>query len=273
MKKQLIYQVYLGKERHSKLYQFCIDSVSRYCKKYSIDHIVQTDPILKILPDLSCTNRSPESYMKHASSDVPNGFLPIYEKENAFLYLDQYDEIAIIDSDVYIKEESPNIFNDLNHTFGAVVEREMPLTEQYQKKIKAYSIGQYGSLKHLDWKWNDLGAEFFNMGVMLFNKDLLNYLNNESPRQFINRPEFKQFVDGIGNYKWSTDQTLLNYFIKKENIPTTHLNWRWNCLYKGIRDENIQSGYFIHFFLKDLLSDRGENINSIKNILGLNHVR
>lgn len=269
--KYLIYQVFLGKERHSNLYQFCIDSVTRYCKKYSIDHIIQSEPILKILPDLSCTNRSVESYMKHACDEAPNGFLPIYEKENAFLYLDQYDKIAIIDADVYIRDEAPNIFNELNRTFGAVVEREMPLIEQYKEKIKTYSIGQYGPLKQLNWKWNDLGAEFFNMGVMVFNKDLLNYLNNETPKQFISRLEFKQFVDGIGNYKWSTDQTLLNYFIKKYNIPVIHLNWRWNALYKAVEDHKIPSSYFIHFFLKDLLHNKGEDLSSIKNILGLNH--
>lgn len=271
--KYLIYQVCLGKERHSNLYQFCINSVAEYCKKYSIDHIVQTEPILKILPDLSCTNRSRESYMKHSCEDAPNGFLPIYEKENAFSYLDRYEKIAIIDADVYIRQESPNIFNELNMTFGAVVEREMPLTEQYKKKIKAYSIGQYSSLKDVDWKVNDLGYEFFNMGIMVFSNKLLVYLNNESPRHFITKPEFKRFVDGIGNFKWSTDQTLLNYWIKKENIDVTHLNWRWNALYKGIEDHKILSAYFIHFFLKDLLPNKGEDLSSIKSILGLNHVR
>lgn len=40
------------------------------------------------------------------------GYLPIYEKENAFDYLDDYDQIAIIDADIYIRPDAPNIFED-----------------------------------------------------------------------------------------------------------------------------------------------------------------
>ena len=82
--KRLIYQVSIGKP--SKLYDTCVDSVSRYCEKNNIDHIVQTTPKLRIKPDIFSTNRSPESYGKYG------GFLPIYEKENAFDLLDKYRE-------------------------------------------------------------------------------------------------------------------------------------------------------------------------------------
>ena len=46
--KKLIFQVSVGKP--SKLYTTCINSVAEYCKKYSIDHIVLTEPKLKIRP-------------------------------------------------------------------------------------------------------------------------------------------------------------------------------------------------------------------------------
>ena len=48
--KKLIFQVSVGKP--SKLYTTCINSVAEYCKKYSIDHIVLTEPKLKIRPDM-----------------------------------------------------------------------------------------------------------------------------------------------------------------------------------------------------------------------------
>ena len=46
-------------------------------------------------------------------NDASNHDLPIYEKENAFDYFDDYDQIAIIDADIYIRDTAPNIFNEL----------------------------------------------------------------------------------------------------------------------------------------------------------------
>ena len=75
---------------------------------------------------------------------------------------------------------------------------------------------QYGTLNVWN-NWNmNVPAPFINMGVMLMNKKFSTYLKKQSPKQFIERPEFKQFVDGMGAWKWSTDQTLLNYWINKE---------------------------------------------------------
>lgn len=259
--KCMIYQVYLGAENN--LYNFCTDSVKKYCAKHGIDHIVQKEPILKIQPDIKNMGRSMQSFQRL-------GYLPIYEKENAFSYLDQYDAIAIVDSDIFIRDNAPNIFEELtDYTFAGVVEREMPITHKYASKIKSYSHGQYGSLKDVNWKWNDRGAEFMNMGLMMFSSNLKQYLKGNSPKEFIMRPEFKGFVDGIGNWKWSTDQTLLNYWIKKENIKVKNLSWKWNALYSAVETNKLNEAHFIHFFLKDLLPEKGENIKSLVSELGI----
>jgi len=116
----LIYQVYVG--RPTKLYDFCTDSVARYCARYGISHIVQREPILKIKPSAN-SGRSKEAVSRL-------GYLPIYEKENAFDLLQDFTQVAIIDSDIYIKGDAPNIFEELGveYDFGAVAEREMPVT-------------------------------------------------------------------------------------------------------------------------------------------------
>lgn len=260
--KRLIYQVYLGKK--SKLYDHCVASVAEYCKRHSIEHVVQRTPLLMIKPDVFTTNRSKESYIKHG------GFLPIYEKENAFTYLKTYDQVAIIDADVWIRPDAPNVFDDLTseYDFGGVVERDMPITAEYRSKIVNYSRMQYSTIKNVDWKWNSSGAEFMNMGVMILNKRIEKYLNGETPRQFLNRPRFKPFVDGIGAWKWSTDQTLLNTWIKEEKMSVKNLDFKWNGLYTGIETSKIKECYFVHFFLKDKLPNRGENVEEL-----MKHVR
>lgn len=255
--KRMIYQVSVGKP--SNLYRVCIDSVNAYCKKYGIEHIVQTEPILKIVPDLNRTGRSKEAVERL-------GYLPIYEKENAFSYIDQYDQIAIIDSDIYIKDTAPNIFDSLSskYAFGAVVERDLPCSSKYRMKITKYSNGAFSELKDVDWKWNNSGAEFYNMGLIVFNSQQLKpYLKNQTPKEFLGRSEFKDFVDGVGYYKWSTDQIMLNWWVKKESVPTKNMEWQWNALYKGIEDKYLKDAYFIHFFLKDKLPDRGENVEQL----------
>ena len=56
---RMIYQVAVGKQ--SNLYEHCIKSVANYCKKNNLKHIVQTEPILKIRPDVNRTGRSKEA--------------------------------------------------------------------------------------------------------------------------------------------------------------------------------------------------------------------
>lgn len=262
--KRLIYQVYVGKP--SKLYDHCVKSVYDYCARYDIDHVVQREPRLKIRPDVFATNRSKESYEKHG------GFLPIYEKENAFTYLKDYDQVAIVDADIWIRDGAPNIFDDLGEQcdFGGVVERDMPITAQYQQKIINYSRMQYETLhdKVADFNPNKFGYEFINMGLMVMNKSIMKYFRQgETPKDFIMRGEFKDFVDGKGAWKWSTDQTLLNTWIRKEKMNIKRLDWKWNGLYKGVRDDKIKEAHFVHFFLKDLLPNRGENVEELMELI------
>ena len=258
--KRLIYQVYTGKR--SKLYDHCTTSVKAYADKISVDYTVQTIPKMMIKPDVFATNRSKESYEKYG------GFLPIYEKENAFDYFDRYDQICIIDADIWVRPEAPNIFLELDNydgttEFAGVVERMAPILPWYKQKLVGYTKMQYYNLKDVDWWWNEAGALFYNMGLMLMDKKITKYLKGQTGKQFIQRPEFKDFVDGQGAWKWSTDQTLLNYWVKKEKMIQKYLDWKWNALYTAIPNDKIKEAYFVHFFLKDKLPNRGENVDQL----------
>ena len=260
--KRIIYQVAVGPK--SRLYEHCIASVAAYCEEHNIEHKVQRQPILRIKPDIFATNRSRESYEKHG------GFLPIFEKENAFNHFYTHDQVAIIDSDIWIRPGSPNIFEELpnKYSFGGVVEREMPCTFQYRQKIHNYSHMQYSNLKNVDWKWDSMsGAEFFNMGMMLMNKNIAYYIRGKRPMDFLMQPKYKDFIDGKGNWKWSTDQTLLNYWLKEDNIECKHLDYKWNALFTGIEMDMIKDAYFVHFFLKDKLPGRGENVEQLMEMV------
>lgn len=259
--KRLIFQVQLGEAKNSKLYGHCIDSVHEYAKRIGADHRIQRAPKLFIKPDPFNTNRSPESYGKHG------GFLPIYEKENAFDLLGKYDQIAIIDADIYVRPDAPNIFEDIDPevAIGAVVEKKMPINGAYMHKIKNYSHMQYSTLaSKVEWEYDTpTGFEFMNMGMMVLNKSFKDYLDGDDAKKFLQRNEFKDFIDGKGPWKWSTDQTLLNYWIRKRKVPVQHMDWRWNGLYSALRTDKIKDAHFVHFFLKDKLPNRGEDVEAL----------
>ena len=260
--KTLIYQVAVGNV--PAYYETCIESVARYCKRFDIDHIVQREPILKIKP---LDNK------RQGRNAMKLNYLPIYEKENAFDYLEEYDKIAIVDADIYIRAPK-NIFDeiDMDTAFAGVLESDLPMTEKYRNKIQGFSRGQYEKFPFImkeDTK--KFGVPFYNMGLMVFTKAILKYLDGDTPEEFIRRPEFEDFVNGEGHWKWSTDQTLLNHWVKTSRMPVKNLAWKWNALYKAVKDDRIAEAFFVHFFLSDNLPQGGKEIPKIIN--DLNYAR
>ena len=41
------------------------------------------------------------------------------------------------------------------------------------------------------------------------------------------------------------------------------MDWRWNGLFHGIHDDKVKQAHFVHFFLKDKLPNRGENVEEL----------
>jgi hypothetical protein len=237
------------------LHEACIESVHAYCLRHGIKHLVQREPILRIRPIDSCRSREAVEKL---------GYLPVYEKENAFAHLVDHDQVAVIDGDIFVVDDSVNVFDDLGDAdFAGVIERDMPLTSAYKGKLKVYSEGQYGPLrKEADFDWNEIGAGYFNMGLMLMNASILKYVGG-TPMEFVRRPEFKRFVDGEGQWRWSTDQTLLNWWVRTSGMKAKPLSWRWNALFKGVRDECLREARFVHFFLSAHLPKKGAEVMSV----------
>ena len=79
--KRLIYQVAVGTS--SKLYEHCIQSAKDYADSIGAEHIVQRQPKLRIVPDIFRTHREGK-----CGGWKELGYLPIFEKENAFELFD-----------------------------------------------------------------------------------------------------------------------------------------------------------------------------------------
>lgn len=253
--KCLIFQVSIGPP--SRLYETCNASVRAYAARIGAHYQLVTEPRLKIAPDPLTSNRS--------AGALRLSYLPIFEKEVALDVMadEGYDAVAVIDSDVYVRPTcSASIFADLGDAdFGAVVERDMPITEEYARKIWNYSWMQYSRIHGVDFSPNRFGHEFMNMGVMVMSRNVLNYTGGLRAREFILQPRWKPFVDGAGAWKWSTDQTLLNVWVRSSGMKLRRLPWKWNGLYGA--NTRLKECSFLHFFLRDKLPNRGENIQEL----------
>ena len=272
----LIFQVAVGPE--SNLYEQCIQSVKEYAERIEATHVILREPVVKKLPDMSRTGRSDEAVKKYKCKAAPVGYLPIFEKEHVFTLFQMnpgVQRVAVIDADVYIrKSTNHSIFDQLgNAHFSAMIEATMPCRNEYRVKLKGYSRMQYGKFKN-KITWIDNVAQFRNMGVMLMTRDIMSYPSLKAPKDefaaefFLDRPQFKDFVDGIGHYKWSTDQTLLNYWLEDEMVLTSDMDWRWNAMYTAVEYERVKEAWAVHFFLKDKLPNKGENFVELLKKVG-----
>lgn len=252
--KTLIFQVAVGEVK--PFYHTCMNSVEQYAERVGADYKRLTEPVLKIAPLNS-----------HRSANALRlGYLPILEKEQAFAYLSEYDIIGIIDADVYVRDGIPNVFEEIKEDtcLAAVREIKMPLTPQYTNKVRKFSKAHYG-FEH----------PFFNLGVMFVTKNLLPYLNGQTPEQFLRRKEFRKYINGEGHFRWSTDQSMINQWLLDTKMKTQDLDWKWNALVKAVRDDALSQAYFLHFFLSAKYPQKGneipqivKNIDRVKNIKG-----
>jgi hypothetical protein len=55
--------------------------------------------------------------------------------------------------------------------------------------------------------------------------------------------------------------------VRKENMALHKMDWKWNGMFKAIKDEAFDKAYFLHFFLKDKLPNKGEDIDTLKSII------
>ncbi|NDB79775.1 hypothetical protein EB155_07895 [archaeon] len=264
--RKLIYQVAIGPK--TQLYKHCTGSVQHYADKIGADYYLQTQPILRITPNPFLNQREGKTggWKKH-------GYMPIFEKENVFDLFAKYDKCCVIDADVYVRPDAPDIFDQLadDRAVASVYECDLPINNHYAEKIRSYSL-MISLLKDVVKSWpvqQRTGYDFFNSGVMLYNSKLmLNALGGMNSKQFLQQPMLDNLINGVGPFKWQSDQITLNYWFKKKRIEVQRLDWRFNALYSTISEQDLSKAYFIHFFLKDHLPEKGENIEQLVELLG-----
>lgn len=139
---------------------------------------------------------------------------PIWNKELVCEYGQGYDKIGIVDSDTMIRWDTPNIFDfiedkfygvndlcDLNWLFSSI--------EQRQKFFPDVKL--------------DIN-KYLNAGVLFFPSKYLDFFEKFLTFVLTHEDEINS-IDGGGK-----EQTLLNFFLQKEQVEVELLDPSWNLL-------------------------------------------
>lgn len=165
---------------------------------------------------------------------------PIWNKELIHRYGQRYGKIGLVDSDTIVRWDAPNIFDqinddgiygvndlcDLNWLLGSITDR--------QKFFPDVNM--------------DL-TKYLNAGVLFLKNKHLPLFKNLLEFYLENKDEIHAIKGG------GKEQTLLNFFIQKEEIPVNVLSPEWNLL--SIHRKNMfignwqlkvdQTPYFIKY--------------------------
>lgn len=161
---------------------------------------------------------------------------------NSFWY--RYDRVLYVDSDILIKPNAPNIFEEVPIGFLGVFD-EFNYANASMKERKLEYIRKYVE------KHNELYPSvplkvaepipdgFYNMGVFVCSKDT-------NPHKPI---ENRTMRLGVSPHY---DQTYCNSIIKSDNIPVKSLSRNWNKFRSLIRNKrDFEEAYFVHYVGKE----------------------
>jgi hypothetical protein len=202
--KNLIYVTSIDSEtskfKDSEYAQYCIKTWEHYCKRHNIDLKVLTEDRLKTK-------------------------YPIWNKELVCQYGEGYDKIGVVDSDTMVRWDAPNIFEftDPAKFYGVNDLCDLNwLLDSVKQRQKFFPDVKLDLMKYL------------NAGVLFFGAEHL-FILYKFLIFVLTREEEINAIKGGGK-----EQTLLNFFLQKNNVEIETLHPEWNLL--SIHRKNMFTG-------------------------------
>tara|TARA_Y100000310_G_scaffold217920_1_gene219033 strand:- start:596 stop:1354 length:759 start_codon:yes stop_codon:yes gene_type:complete len=184
--------------------EWCFKSWKVWCKKHDVELFVLEDALQ---PKGDGTYKVP-------------GMKPTWQRWHVLDVLEEndvdYDQVALVDVDTMIHPNAPNFFEETNREFSGVNDDLM--VEWVHNSITGYQ-DMFPDVK-FDW------TTYFNCGFIVINKkhkDLCEAITNF---YYSNEDELRSRQHQT--VKKGSDQTPVNYLVRKKGYPITHLNKKWN---------------------------------------------
>jgi lipopolysaccharide biosynthesis glycosyltransferase len=175
MNKNLVLTISTG-EVFSKISKITHESIKKYANKIGADFLVITEQTLQD---------------------------PNWEKTQVFNYLNKYKRIILLDSDLIIREDCPNLFEIVpEDKLGAFNEKKY---FQNAEKIKLEAL-------KYNIEISKITNDYFNTGVLVISR--------------IHKQLFKPVNDILGNFN-----DYFNVLVKKNKTEIHELNYRFNRMH------------------------------------------
>lgn len=203
-------------------WEYSFQSVSRYCAKYNIDCIQETE--------------IQDAYKPYALNHH------YYERYKYVELLEKYDSVLWLDSDVLIRNNAPNIFEIYKNNQGIGI---------------FHSVVDQHINKSFHVRPMNTGVVMFNKKT--YSKGMPLHL---WPTSYHDHTPWYKSLDQYSHltYRWRAayhehcDESLLSRLIPIMQIPTFHIDHEWNVL-MGDRSVNTTPGWFLHFGMDDAKSN------------------
>ena len=204
MNKNLIYITSIDSEtskfKDSEYAQYCIKTWEHYCKRYNIDLYI-------------CTENDPRLRF------------PIWNKEKVYLVGQDYQKIGVIDSDTMVRWDAPNIFDQVEYGkfYGVNDLCDLKwLLDSVKQRQKFFPDVKLDLMKYL------------NAGVLFCGYENLHIFESLLDFYLEKQDEIHEIKGG------GKEQTLLNFFLQKNNVEIEMLHPEWNLL--SIHRKNMFTG-------------------------------
>ena len=190
-------------EATKKEYQYSIDSWKKFCDKNECELIIMEEPVLPV-QDMHI----------------------IWQRYYLFDMLDanemDYDQILLVDADTIVHPIAPNIFDFTENKYCLV--HDDGSYDWILRSIEHYQNAIFTTESFSFWEYGNSGFQIVNHNHRAFFQSMKDfYFENKEMIQSI------QKTYGIG-----TDQTPLNFMLKRHNVERKLLPYEFNmsCMLK-----------------------------------------
>lgn len=214
MKKNIVFFTCMDKAPDLLDYkEWCIKSWKVWCKKHDVDIFILSDEL------------KDKTIMK-----------PTWQRWHVFDILDanniEYNQVALVDVDTMIHPEAPNFFELTKNEFSVVQEDVM--VEWIHNSIQGYQ----DMFKDVKFNW----TTYWNNGFIVINEKHKNLCKDITDFYYENEHELRNRQHNT--LKKGSDQTPVNYMVRKSGLPITYLDKTWNFTHMHVRGV-LQNALFL----------------------------
>jgi len=212
MSKNIVFipDIDLGDDRN-KSYSYSINSWKHFCDKYNCELVVWNDLLLPV-EEMKIT------WQRYYMFDILEAN-----------HID-YDQILIVDADTIVHPDCPNFFNETDGKYSAV--RNNGSFEWVRRSMDGFSKLLFNDeVPFKVWDYINCGFQIVNKNHKEFFEYVRNYyLENQHDVQ-----------NAISQVKAGTDQTIINFLLRKQNIELNYLSSCYN-----LQDLHSKQLLFLH---------------------------